>query len=386
MWAWADSGRRKCSGPADRSAYRRYGALLLIGILAPVLTNCVGRRAIAPEPTRPAPPRELIDRSLPAGVPDRAGWVADIDAGFAALGIKPTPENVCAVVAVAEQESGFRVDPVVPGLGTIAWREIDRRAERAGLPRTLVHTVLQLKSSTGRSYADRIDTAQTEKQLSDIFEDFTGSVPLGRTLFESWNPIRTRGPMQVNVAFAERFAAARPYPYPVKVSIADELFTRRGSLYFGIAHLLAYAAPYDRYLYRFADYNAGQYASRDAAFQNAVGIASGVPVVPDGALLPHDGDADNPGNTELAVRALRPRLNLGDGAIHSALQQAKSGDFENTGLYRQVFALAEQASGHPLPPAIVPRIQLQGPKISRRLTTDWYAHRVEERFDRCLGR
>jgi len=29
------------------------------------------------------------------------------------------------------------------------------------------------------------------------------AVPLGRTLFAESNPIRTRGPMQVNVAFAE---------------------------------------------------------------------------------------------------------------------------------------------------------------------------------------
>ena len=61
-------------------------------------------------------------------------------------------------------------------------------------------------------------------------------MPLGRSLFASWNPIRTRGPMQVNVAFAEQFASERPYPYPVKVSIADEVFTRRGSVYFGTAH------------------------------------------------------------------------------------------------------------------------------------------------------
>ena len=36
--------------------------------------------------------------------------------------------------------------------------------------------------------------------------------------------------------------------------------------------------------------------------------------------------------------------------------------------------------------AAVPRIKLQGPKITRRLTTDWYAHRVDERFQRCLSR
>ena len=45
----------------------------------------------------------------------------------------------------------------------------------------------------------------------------------GRTLFADRNPIRTRGPMQVNVAFAEQFSGVAPYPYPVKVSIEDDL-------------------------------------------------------------------------------------------------------------------------------------------------------------------
>ena len=325
----------------------------------------------------------MIERSLPRTASDRSGWAGDMYAAITVLGIDPTRENVCAVTAVIEQESGFRVDPVIPGLPAIAWREIDSRAARAGVPRLIVHAALQLKSPTGRSYSDRIDGARTEKDLSDIYEDFIGAVPLGPTLFAERNPIRTRGPMQVNVAFAEQYAAARPYPYPVKSSIADEVFTRRGSLYFGTAHLLAYQAPYDACLYRFADFNAGQYASRNAAFQRAVSSASGIPVVPDGALLPHGGDVKAPGSTELAVRALGKRLNMGDSAIHSALEQSKGPDFEQTQLYRGIFALAERAEGQPPPRASLPRIQLHGPKIARSLTTEWYARRVDQRFKRC---
>jgi len=340
----------------------------------------------APRAPPPSPPgRALIEHAIPRGVPDRAGWSEDLDAAFAALALTPTREGVCAVVAVIEQESDFHVDPVIPGLGAIAWREIERRAEHDAIPASLVHQVLELKSPTGRSYAERIDQARTEKELSDIFEDFTGSIPLGRSLFASWNPIRTRGPMQVNVAFAEQFAAKHHYPYPIKQSIADEVFTRRGSLYFGVAHLLDYQAPYDRYLYRFADFNAGQYASRNAAFQRAVSAASGLPLDADGALLPH-GDAGGTGHTELAVRALRPRLHLDEEAIHAALEQGKTEEFERTTLYQSVFALAAQAAGTPLPHAVVPQIRLQGPKISRRLTTEWYAQRVDGRFKRCLAR
>jgi hypothetical protein len=231
--------------------YRRFEPNRCKHILTLVITALL--TACASEPPTPPPAaispvqgRALIDRSLPPNVQDRAGWTADIYAAFTVLAIEPNHENICAVVAVTEQESGFHVDPVVANLGPIAWGEIDKRAEHAGVPPMVVHSVLKIKSSTGRSYSDRIDNAKTEKELSDIFEDFTGSVPLGRSLFASWNPIRTRGPMQVNVAFAEQFAAEKSYPYPVKVSIADEVFTRRGSVYFGTAHLLAYPAGYDR--------------------------------------------------------------------------------------------------------------------------------------------
>ena len=370
----------------------RNASLLLLACAA-LLTSCVIPPPVGrPGPAQPSgaapgplPPRVLIERALPKSVSDRTGWVNDIADVLLELKIEPTREHICAVVAVTEQESSFRVDPVVPHLGVIAWHEIDGRAEHAHIPKVVVHQVLEIKSSTGQSYAERIDGARTEKQLSDIFEDFTGSVPLGRSLFASWNPIRTRGPMQVNVAFADKFAETRPYPYPVKVSVDDELFTRRGSLYFGIAHLLAYTAPYDRYLYRFADYNAGQYSSRNAAFQNAVNTAAKTQLVTDGALLPHGDSTDSPGDTELAVRGLSDRLNLSDAAIHSALEEARTEKFETTTLYKRVFALAERASGHRPPAAIIPSIRLQGPKIERKLTTDWYAHRVDDRFQRCLN-
>jgi hypothetical protein len=368
-----------------RCLRRRRGVTLPLFAILGLLTSCVSGPPPVSPAIGPARPRDMIERSLPRAVPDRTGWAADMYGAFTMLGIEPTRENICAVVAVIEQESGFHVDPVIPGLPAIAWREIDSRAERAGIPHVIVHSALQLTSSTGRRYSDRIDSARTEKDLSDIFEDFIGAVPMGRTLFAERNPIRTRGPMQVNIAFAEQYAAAKPYPYPVKVSIADEVFTRRGSLYFGTAHLLAYPAPYDAYLYRFADFNAGQYASRNAAFQRAVSGASGIPVTPDGALLPHEGDAKGPGSTELALRALGKRLNMSDNAIHGDLRQAKTPEFERTQLYQRVFALAEQARGQRPAQALVPHIQLHGPKISRRLTTDWYAHRVDQRFKLCLA-
>jgi len=356
-----------------------WGALILL------LGGCAGEQPVSTPTLNTADAKAMIERSLPRGVTDRAGWTADMYGAFTVLTVAPTQENICAVVSVIEQESGFRVDPVIPGLGAIARKEIERRANAAHVPLVLVNGVLQLKSSDGRTYGVRIDAARTEKDLSDAYEDFIGSVPLGQTLFADRNPIRTRGPMQVNVAFAEQFSSAAPYPYPVRSSIDDEVFTRRGSVYFGVAHLLDYRAPYDQFLYRFADFNAGQYASRNAAFQNALSVASGVPLIADGALLPHDSDVNSPGETELALRALAAQLKMSPGAIHSALLDGKTKNFESTTLYQRVFAIAEQRSGVKQPRASVPRIKLGGPKIKRSLTTDWYAHRVDDRFKRCLA-
>jgi hypothetical protein len=350
------------------------------------LTSCASKGPpAAASPASPESPHALIEHAIPRGVADRAGWATDIYTGFKVQGLEPTRQNVCAVVAVIEQESNFQVNTVVPGLGVIARKEIDTRAEHAGLPLMLVHAALDLKSSTGRTYGERIAAAKTEKDLSDVYEDFIGSVPLGRKLFADWNPIRTRGPMQVNVVFAEQYAHVRPYPYPVKDSIADEVFTRRGSVYFGIAHLLAYKPPYNEYLYRFADFNAGQYASRNAAFQAVVSDISGMPLVTDGALVSHENGNSGPSDTELALRALAGRLNVTNDEIHDALGQGKTKDFEHTQVYERVFALAERLAKRPYPRAIVPSIKLKGPKISRSLTTSWYAHRVNARYERCLA-
>src|SRR5690349_8029847 len=97
-----------------------------VALLALLLAAC----ATPERPRRAEQTRAEIRQLLPRSVADRAGWAADFESAFAALGIEPTAQNVCAALAIAEQESGFAVDPVVPGLARIARAEIDRRAKQ----------------------------------------------------------------------------------------------------------------------------------------------------------------------------------------------------------------------------------------------------------------
>ena len=337
------------------------------------------RRERTPEEVR-ADLRHL----LPAKLPDREGWITDIQTSFASLKIEPSRSNLCAALAVAEQESGFVADPAVPGLAKIAREEIIRRAGAKGVPAFAVKAAMQLDSPDGRSYDARLAAVRTERELSEIYEDLIGSIPLGRRLLASANPVHTGGAMQVSIDFAEGFAKTHDYPWGEPGSVRREVFTRRGGMYFGIAHLLGYRTSYDRKIYRFADYNAGFHASRNAAFQAAVARVSGTPLPLDGDLVAWG--SKKPGRTELAVRAIAYQLEMDEKRIARELRLSRKDGFEETELWRRTFELADRLAGQPLPRARIPTIRLHSPKITRQLTTEWFAKRVDARYRRCLAK
>lgn len=340
----------------------------------------------APPPPRPEQVRARIAHLMPASLADRRDWAADIYAAFSALELPPTDSNVCAVLAVAEQESGYNANPRVPGLAGIARAEIFRRAAAKGIPAFLVRVALSTDSADGRSYDERLAQVRTERDLSRLYEEFIDSVPLGRRLLAGSNPVRTAGPMQVSIAFAAQYARVHRYPYASEPSIRHEVFTRRGGLYFGIAHLLDYPASYPDPVYRFADYNAGFYASRNAAFQQAVAAASGIAIAPDGDLVAYGKKRSQPSATEVAVQSLAGSLQMSSEQIHRDLLAGDRAAFAETLLYARLFDLAERTAGKPLPRAVLPRIDLKSPKITRKLTTAWFARRVQQRYRQCMAR
>jgi hypothetical protein len=77
---------------------------------------------------------------------------------------------------------------------------------------------------------------------------------------------------------------------------------------------------------------------------------------------------------------------MSDSAIHRALDRGEQQDFANSKLYLRVYALAEGIEHKPLPRAQLPGITLKSPKITRKLTTAWFAKRVDARWQRCMAR
>jgi hypothetical protein len=361
----------------------------VVGTAVVLMVACAGEDPYRMPPRSPEAIRADIANRIPNTVGNRAAWASDIHSAFVAMNIAPTKQNICAVLAVTEQESTYNADPAVPNLAKISREEIFRRAERAGAPAFAVNVALQLKSPTGRTYDERLAAVKTEQDLSLIYEDFIGEVPLGKQLFEGYNPVHTAGPMQVSIGFAEQHSKVRPYPHALKSTLRHEVFTRRGGMHFGIAHLLDYPAPYgDQMIFRFADFNAGQLASRNAGFQNAVAVASGIKLDLDGDLIPRIASKDGAvGQTEAAAILLAPQLGMDSASIRAALASGEaSASFNDSKLYTQVFALATRKAGRELPRAVVPKIVLQSPKITRKLTTEWFAQRVDARYQQCLGR
>lgn len=350
----------------------------------------LGLAACTPPEPRPrtATPEEIraqLRQLMPPSLQDRAGWASDIQSAFQALQLPPTTANLCAALAVIEQESGYKADPPVPGLGRIARTEIERRAGQMGVPKIAVSGALLLKAPDGEPYGNKLARVKTERELSDLYEQIITRVPrLGRGLLSRANPVRTGGPMQVSIDYAEAWVKERDYPYAYGGSVRHEVFSRRGGLYFGIAHLLKYPNSYPRHLYRFADFNAGHYASRNAAFQSAVSQATGTKLVRDGDLLLHG--SDEAGATERALQSLAGDLGLTPEEIRADLERSTRDEFQYSRLYRELYSLAERRVGHELSRAAMPQIALESPKITRKLTTEWFATRVEKRYRACEAR
>lgn len=375
----------------------RYPALALL-VLASCVTNDPAETA--------APALATVDvaRLLPGHVRDRAGWSEDIVAAIRAADREPTVENVCAVVAIVGQESNFDPNPAVTDLPQLVHEGLLKKLSRLGpLAEPALAALLSGKApGTEETFAKRVETLRTERDLDRLFRDiantygdkFPGTFAIASALthifgkggLENLNPVTTAGSMQVKVAYARTLD---DFGDLSDAQARERLYTRPGGLRAGVARLLAYPAAYTDIKFRFADYNAGVYASRNAAFQSMLADLTGQKLALDGDVLIYaeDGDAKTtPSKTFTALRAFGEAHDIWAWTLSRDAHKEKTAAFEETTSWAEVRAAWEAKTGRKAAYAVMPNVALDSPKIQRKRSTAWFAGRVLQRYQSCRAR
>ncbi|HET6150419.1 MAG TPA: DUF1615 family protein [Polyangia bacterium] len=379
-----------------------------------LVTGCGAPRmpaSASPQPP-PRPPAPLTTPEIVALIPhqvrDRDGWGEAIANALAANELLLERTSACAVIAVIGQESGFAADPAVPGLAAIAAARIDREKARLGpFGDPVFDRLLSGRApDDARSFRERVAGLRTERDADVLFRDLLAYYQVNHPVLfgaAEWagkltdldglaglNPITTAGSMQVSVRFAEEWARAHKGETATPGSVRDALYTRAGGVYYGTARLLAYPARYDRLLFRFADYNAGLYASRNAAVQAALSWLTGRRLALDGDLLSYDRGGkptEQESESERAVQAFArrhaPRLSAG--AIRRDLLGEKTIGFEQTETYLAIKTVTAQKLGQPPSYATLPQVTVTSPKLRGTRSTAWFAQSVDRRYQTCVG-
>jgi hypothetical protein len=380
--------------------------VLVLGAVC-ALGACAPRRV--PQGEAPGQPRldeAQVARLIPSHVKEREGWARDVLEALETQRFAPVPRAVCSVLAIIEQESGFQADPAVAGLPKLVRQRLEAYADKLGpLGRGALADTLKGKApGDTRTFEQRLQALKTEKDLDLLFRDMLAhqerahpglyaAADLASELFrdeglEELNPVTTAGSMQVSVSWAREKAGGDVSAEEIR----DELYTRRGGVRHGTARLLGYEAAYEQPLYRFADYNAGLYASRNAALQEQVSYLTGLPLTPDGDLQLYDKQGeprDEDSKSLQAILTFRQRYvpnALSERQVRRDVRKEKEAAFEETDTYRAIKRIYEKQTGKSAPYARLPDVAIRSPKMSKERSTAWFARSVDARYQRCMAR
>ncbi len=343
-------------------------------------------------------------RSAEKSVIDAQGWALDLHDVLQQHDFPQSKENICAAVAVIDQESGFVADPPVPGLGKLSEQALRDKFNKVPIGGSIALRWLENTPTPEASFMARIRNAKTERDLDLAYRslvDYAGKTTsldmvlrlgLLNKLIEERNEIDTAGSMQVSVKFALSEARKRrwlPMTLDDIYGVRDHLYTRKGGMYYGVKQLLGYDTGYSQKIFRFADFNAGRYASRNAAFQKVVARLSGQSLAFDGDLLSYGKDGQPLSAvtaTEKAIRVAntKHKLGLDDQSIRADLLKEKDVGFTST---RSFISLRDRFAATTKTPAAfasVPDIVLNSPKLSRGFTTRRFAESVDRRYQACM--
>jgi hypothetical protein len=336
------------------------------------------------------------------GVKDANGWATDIKNVMQDLGFQETKENICSVIAIVSQESSFVANPQVPRLKDIAKAAAEEKIEQ----NAMLKGFFLVNPGVKADFLRRVTSSRTEKDLDEAYrwlsvriqDDYVAGllIPLktnGRSvgeLFEMHNPVRTIGSMQVSVSYAisEKYGDSWSNLDSSDFNkLRDQMYGRRWGLYYGVKQLLGYRASYSSRLFMFADYNSGRYSSRNAAFQAAVSELSGAKLALDGDLLIYSGrfPSSEVSETEAALRRiLTERGRVTNEQLRSDLLKEKEPSLSSTETYIRVRTLYKARRGTDPTYETIPQILLSSPKIRNPMQTADFAHRVYQRYLKCI--
>ncbi|MBP6190698.1 MAG: DUF1615 domain-containing protein [Acinetobacter sp.] len=352
---------------------------------------------------------DQIKKVLPSRVSERQSWAQDIFDIMDELRIEKTKQNVCSIVAVVDQESNFIADPTVAGLGEKAVQEINSRLKEkfeaklgeliGGTVAGYFQEVLKNQPSPENNYMSQMRQVKTERELDLLYREIfaymskhyhisalTGAAKLaGQDIGEKMNPITTLGSMQVHINYAKEHKRQSGNI----VELRNSLYTQYGGLYYGIHRLMQYPAEYDQAIYRFADYNSGMYSSRNAAFQSMLQALTENEISLDGDLLLYNKDGDvrptlSQSEKELIAIFAKNNVLVTPRQVRSDLKKEKDKKFENTQTYLAVQKLYQSKTNKDPIYAVMPQVVISGPKLSRDYNTNWFASRVNGRYETCM--
>jgi len=388
------------------SAVKSFSILTLSVILA-----ACGDNSWWSKNNQPTLDADQIKQLLPPRINERSAWAKDIFDITEQLDIPQTKENICSIVAVADQESNFVADPQVAGLGEKAVKEVEDRLDEkfkdklgdaiGGTLAGYFQEVLKNQPSPDNNYLSQMRRVKTERQLDELYREIfsymskhyhvsalTGAAKLvGQDFAEKLNPVTTLGSMQVHIGYAKEHKRQSGNI----AALRSDLYSRYGGLYYGIHRLMMYPADYNKAIYRFADYNSGMYSSRNAAFQSMLNALTNTKLDLDGDLLLYTKDGSIRSTISQSERELTSvfasnNMLVTPRQIRTDLKKEKKKDFEDTATYRAVTKLYQEKMAKEPMYAIMPEVVISGPKLSRDYNTNWFATRVNGRYQSCMQR
>ena len=181
--------------------------------LVALWSACSASSAAEP-PALTAPAVARLITAAEKNVKDPQGWADDLLDVLKLHDLSASKENICAAIAIIDQESSFVANPAVAGLGKISEKALRTKMDKVPVLGRLALRFLEIEPSPADNYLARIRAARTERDLDLVYRamvaDAAKQSGLGRLInsgllnrqIDGRNEIDTIGSMQVSVDFA----------------------------------------------------------------------------------------------------------------------------------------------------------------------------------------